>query len=180
MKNKWLLVVTGNDRPGIIAGVSGVLYRAHCNLEDISMTVLEGAFAMIVVVTLRAGRKTLVDAALAQFGRSAKLSFDWKKLNQARPPKQKKGTDLYLVSAVGKDRTGIVYEISRELSRRHLNIQDLNSRILGVGSRAVYAMVLEVLLPHRYPIESLKRSFAGIGRKLRIDVNLKPVDRLEL
>lgn len=180
MKNKWLLVVTGKDRPGIIAGVTGVLYRAQSNLEDISMTVLEGAFAMIVVVTHKEGRKAALESALARLGRSLKLSFDWKKFNQAGKPKGKRGAELYLVSAIGKDRIGIVYEISHELSRRHLNIQDLNSRIVGAGSKAVYAMVLEVVMPPRYPIASLKRSLEGIGRKLRIDVNLKPVERLEL
>ena len=56
MKNKILSVLTviGKDRPGIIAKVTDVLYRTGCNLEDISMTVLEQEFAMMVIEIGRA------------------------------------------------------------------------------------------------------------------------------
>jgi predicted amino acid-binding ACT domain protein len=66
MNAKWLLVVTGKDRPGIIAGATGVLYAAKANLEDISMTILEGVFAMIVVVAVQPSQKAAVDRALGR------------------------------------------------------------------------------------------------------------------
>jgi glycine cleavage system transcriptional repressor len=84
-----------------------------------------------------------------------------------------------LVSAMGKDRTGIVYEISREMAKRRLNIQDLNSRILGSGSQAVYAMILEVLIPKNYAQDSLRKSLEKIGRRLKVEVTLKPVEQLQ-
>src|SRR5487761_1165165 len=40
----------GVDRPGIVAGVSQVLLRADCNIEDSSMTILRGHFAMMLIV----------------------------------------------------------------------------------------------------------------------------------
>lgn len=176
MRNKWLLVVTGKDRPGIIADVTGVLYRAHANLEDMSMTILEGAFAMIVVVTVNPQKKSSVERALL---RLRGLSFDWKKWNGSLKKGKSSGGNLYLVSAMGKDRTGIVYEISRELSKRRLNIQDLNSRVLGKDANAVYAMVLEVMLPKSYAIAPLKRALAKIGAQLKVEVTLKPVEQLQ-
>jgi len=47
---KLILTISGKDRPGIIAKVSGLLFRKGCNLEDISMTLLEGQFAMMMTV----------------------------------------------------------------------------------------------------------------------------------
>jgi predicted amino acid-binding ACT domain protein len=48
--NEWVLVsVMGYDRPGIVAGVSKVLFENACNIEALSQTVLMGQFAMIVV-----------------------------------------------------------------------------------------------------------------------------------
>jgi glycine cleavage system transcriptional repressor len=51
-KNCVVISAVGKDRPGIVAGVSKVLFEAGCNLEDSSMTILEGEFAMILVVSL--------------------------------------------------------------------------------------------------------------------------------
>jgi len=40
----------GADRPGIVAAVTGVLVDRGCNLEDASMSILRGHFAMMLVV----------------------------------------------------------------------------------------------------------------------------------
>ena len=45
-----LITVSGKDKPGIIAKVTGLLYARGCNLEDVSMTLLEGQFAMMMTV----------------------------------------------------------------------------------------------------------------------------------
>ncbi len=41
----------GVDRPGIVAAVTGVLVGHGCNLEDTSMSILRGHFAMTLVVS---------------------------------------------------------------------------------------------------------------------------------
>ncbi len=45
-----LLSALGKDRPGIVAGISEVLVRADCNIEDSSMTRLGESFACMLVV----------------------------------------------------------------------------------------------------------------------------------
>ncbi len=44
------VTAVGVDRPGIVAAVTGVLVEQGCNLEDTSMTILRGHFAMMLVV----------------------------------------------------------------------------------------------------------------------------------
>ena len=53
-----LLAVTviGRDRPGIIADTTGLLADLGANLEDSSMTLLRGHFAMVLVATPRRPR----------------------------------------------------------------------------------------------------------------------------
>src|ERR1700722_2979397 len=46
----WLSAL-GADRPGIVASVSGVLVDLGCNLEDSTMTNLQGHFAVLLVVS---------------------------------------------------------------------------------------------------------------------------------
>src|ERR1700728_341844 len=49
MGRLWLSAL-GADRPGIVAAVSGVLVDLGCNLEDSTMTNLQGHFAVLLVV----------------------------------------------------------------------------------------------------------------------------------
>jgi len=50
MGRLWLSAL-GADRPGIVAAVSGVLADLGCNLEDSTMTNLQGHFAVLLVVS---------------------------------------------------------------------------------------------------------------------------------
>ncbi len=47
MRRFFAITAIGKDRPGIVAGVSKALYDLGTNIEDSSMTILSGEFAMI-------------------------------------------------------------------------------------------------------------------------------------
>ncbi len=47
-----VISVIGEDRVGIIAGISDVLARANVNILDITQTAIEGLFTMIMVVDI--------------------------------------------------------------------------------------------------------------------------------
>ncbi len=50
--NRAVVTVLGHDKVGIIAGVSGVLASVNVNILDISQTVLQGLFVMVMIVDL--------------------------------------------------------------------------------------------------------------------------------
>ena len=52
---KAVVTVLGKDRTGIIAAVSGLLYREGVNILDISQTILSGMFTMIMLVEMGEG-----------------------------------------------------------------------------------------------------------------------------
>lgn len=62
MDNSTRVVVTviGRDRVGIIAGVTGVLAEAGVNIVDISQTLMQDLFTMIMMVDI-AGAKVSFD-----------------------------------------------------------------------------------------------------------------------
>ena len=45
-----IITVLGNDRVGIIYGISGVLANNNVNILDISQTILQEFFTMVMVV----------------------------------------------------------------------------------------------------------------------------------
>ena len=52
-KNTAVISVVGCDRVGIIAGVSTLLSENGFNIKDISQTILEEIFTMIMIVDLK-------------------------------------------------------------------------------------------------------------------------------
>ena len=71
-----VVTVTGSDRRGIIAKVSGFLYERNVNIEDISQTILGDQFAMIMMVDTSESKVEFAELAaqLAQMGEKIGMS----------------------------------------------------------------------------------------------------------
>lgn len=52
---KAVITVVGKDRTGIIARVSGLLYENGVNILDISQTIMQELFTMIMLVEISGG-----------------------------------------------------------------------------------------------------------------------------
>lgn len=60
---KALVSVTGIDRPGIIAKVSTALFEMNINVLEISQTILDGYFTMLMIVDITAAQAQFQDIA---------------------------------------------------------------------------------------------------------------------
>ena len=52
---KAFVTVIGHDNVGVIARVSGLCAELHINVEDVTQSILQGMFAMIMLVEFGAG-----------------------------------------------------------------------------------------------------------------------------
>ena len=69
------VTVLGDDRPGIVADVTSALAGLGCNLEDSTMTLLRGHFAMVVLVRSERSLDE-VSASLRSLTESGDLAVD--------------------------------------------------------------------------------------------------------
>lgn len=69
---KAIVSVLGRDKKGIIARVSGALFDMDINVEDISQTIMQDYFTMIMLVDLTDCKKNFLEisASLEELGRS--------------------------------------------------------------------------------------------------------------
>lgn len=58
---KTIITVTGRDTVGIIAKVCNYLAENHVNIEDISQTILQGYFHMMMITDTSGSDKTTAD-----------------------------------------------------------------------------------------------------------------------
>ena len=73
---KAIVTVIGRDKPGIIAGVSGLLAEHHINIEDISQTVLQGNFTMIMLVSLEGSSLGVADLSEVTAALAARIGVE--------------------------------------------------------------------------------------------------------
>lgn len=177
------LTVLTKDKSGIIARLSKELYDLKCNLEDVSMTVLEGELAMILIVGFKSlTQRDEVILSAKDFEENLNVDLHWKPLGAhalKKGEQHKKNSETYIISVIGRDRTGIVYHVSDLLAKEKININDLNSRILSAGKQDLYAMMLEVdLTRSKEKVAKLRQKLNRLAKKIKTEISLKPVERL--
>lgn len=182
---RFSLSALGADRPGIVAGVSGALVDLGCNLEDSTMTILRGHFAILLVVSAPAEvTAQSLDRALAPVAEAFDLTVAVKPLAEGSARRTGRaqdqtvtesagpGTDeiqpeAWTISVHGADRPGIVHEVTRALAEAQGNVVDLATHLVGEADSPVYVMTLRATLPGgktgEAAAESVRRAAAALG-----------------
>jgi glycine cleavage system transcriptional repressor len=163
------ITVVGQDRPGIVADVSGVLAGRGLNLTDSTMTLLRGHFAMTLIC---AGEPdaAMVEAALAALTADGNLVATVR----ATPPGAGTGDTgtPYTLIVHGADRLGIVASVTRVLAAAGGNVTDLTTRLSGT----LYLLSAEVDLPSTVDPDELVAQLDEVAEQLGIEVSLRTAE----
>ncbi len=74
-KERAVITVTGVDHPGIVAAVTTELAKLNVNIEDISQTILQDFFTMIMLVDIRRVKRSEVQKALDRVADKQKVKI---------------------------------------------------------------------------------------------------------
>lgn len=74
-KERAVITVTGVDHPGIVAAVTTELAKLNVNIEDISQTILQDFFTMIMLVDVRGVKRSEVQKALDRVADKQKVKI---------------------------------------------------------------------------------------------------------
>lgn len=172
------LSAVGRDRTGIVSSISKVLFDLGCNIEDSTMTLLSGQFAMILLIACHENAdlvkiKTKLKTVLKQIGLSCSVN------EIVAGGKKIKTFGNYVVSVYGADKPGIVYSISKYLSDNGINITDVQTSVAGARDK-VYIMLLEVQIPKKMNVENIKSRMLLLSKELNVDVSFNQADSQEI
>jgi glycine cleavage system transcriptional repressor len=149
--SRFSLSALGADSPGIVAAVSGALGDQGCNLEDSTMTILQGQFAILLVVTAPDETTAAsLESALAPVVERFDLVIAVRPLKDAAD-----GVDVVpaqdsaalTISVHGADRPGIVHAVAGALADGGGNVVDLSTQLVGDPDRPVYVLTLRAVAP---------------------------------
>ena len=166
------ITVVGHDRPGIIAQAAEVLSQCGMNLEDSSMTLLRGHFAMTLICAGEADVAQIESALQPLVNGSLDVTVREVPEEPELPPLG----STYLVTVHGADRLGIVARLASVIAEAGGNITDLTTRLAGT----LYVLLAEVDLPRSADVEALQGRLAGVSAELRVDTSMRLIENDEL
>jgi glycine cleavage system transcriptional repressor len=172
----FAVTAVGADRPGIVAAVTAAFVEHGCNLEDSSMTILRGQFAMMLVVDAPAGvGADDLNTALAAPARDLDLVVAVRPAaDQPETDRAGEGGGSWTVSVYGADHPGIVHGVATLLAALDVNIVDLSTRVVGEAGAPAYTMVLEVALPAAADPGDVERRLQATAGELGVTCRLHP------
>jgi glycine cleavage system transcriptional repressor len=167
------ITVIGHDRPGIIAETTHILAGLGLNIEDSTMTLLRGHFAMMLICAGEAGSAE-IEASLAPMTEDGSLNVSVREVPEEGEHEAVGST--YVLTVHGGDRAGIVSTVASEVARVGGNITDLTTRLSG----ELYVLVAEVDLPADCDVKGLQASLRRAGEDLGVGVSLRLMESDDL
>lgn len=169
----FAVTAIGADRPGIVAAVTSVLVDHGCNLEDTTMSILRGHFAMVMIVASGAGMEgAILEEALVGATAPLELVVSVRPVHEGPPPSGSEG-ERWTAVVYGADHPGIVHTVARRLASLDVNIVDLTTRITD-GDPPIYAMVMEVDVPPGLGAGVLDDELSEVAEGLGVTCTLHP------
>jgi len=174
MDQRFIMTAFGQDRPGIVADVTRLLFEHGCNLEETTMTQLADEFTLILLFTcqdVQVGE--LLERDCRRLEREKGISAFLRPLpqRQAAPRRQPAASILHVE---GMDQAGIVYKVSQFLADRGVNIVDLTSTVTAAPGSGTpfYVMDLHLQFPPGVGPEQLQDGLTAVADELNVDINL--------
>lgn len=169
----FAVTAIGSDRPGIVAAVTSVLVDHGCNLEDTSMSILRGHFAMVMIVAPPVGVEgTVLEDALVAATAPLGLVVAVRPVDEGTRSPAEEG-ERWTAVVYGADHPGIVHGVTSRLAELGVNIVDLTTRVTD-GDPPIYAMVMEVAVPGRLDHGLLLAELTEVAAALGVTCTLHP------
>lgn len=176
---RFAVSAIGPDRPGIVAGLSRVLFDHAINVDELHMTIVRGQFTTMFVVTADDDLDAVsARSDLAAAGRLAGL--DAVTLSEVGLEHHEGDTATHVVTVEGIDHPGVLHSVSDALAIHAVNIVALHNRPLDEGAwgaerRAV--LVLDIALPSGMSVDALEALLGPTRKEQDVDIDIQRIGR---
>jgi phosphoserine phosphatase len=166
------ITVYGKDRRGIVYTISKVLADANVNIVDIEQKVLHGIFLMYVVADCSQSKLSFEELKDKLVDEGKKVGVD---VHVSKFEKVESGEkNLYVITVLGKDRVGIVRDISKILLEHNVNIESTSL----IARDKLISIEFVVDIGSADP-DQLKRSLRKSVEAVNLDVVIQPYNEFK-
>lgn len=159
--NARVLNIMADDRPGIIAAVSGVIFALGGNIDACSQTVMGGYFTQILIVSFP--QPVNDDDLAVRLRRAAPPGGPLQvAVCPHRPIVSQSQGERFVITALGKDKPGIIHRFSQYLAGKDINVEDLFWDCRGDD----FVLTAQVAIPARCELALIKADLDEMGREV--------------
>lgn len=176
---KFVLSVIGQDKPGILARISTILFSHGCNIEDVSQTILQTEFASIFVVLnpLERPLETIgaeLNSVLGGMGLSAHLRpMSIPAVSEDAP------TQPFVITTRGLDKPGTISAVTTGIAALNCNVVNFRAIITQETGEDEMIMIFEVDVPPSVEHRHLRQKMQDVCAPLALTVSVQHRDIFE-
>lgn len=168
--SEWkMLTLVGQDRPGIVAGITSALFDTGAQLGEASMMRLGGNFTIMLMVKSNHSIEQLnqcIEPVVSEMNLTSHFQEIEASLHQHEIPDSR-------ITVYSADRPGIVAKVTTSLLEAGFNIMDLESDVAGTEEEPIYIMQIEGMAAQG--IEALEKAIDKIKTE-GVNVDMTPID----
>jgi phosphoserine phosphatase len=165
-----LVTVTGPDRTGVTALLTGILSEQDASLHDIEQVVVQGQLTLCLLVGLPRTRDVLKELLFA--AKELGMELDFKPVTDDVPPDTARPAEgrRYVITAIGAALGAPhLHALASALAAEGANIEKISR--LSEGTLA--SVEIHTLLPPGRDSEVLKRTLLSVATSAGFDVSLQ-------
>lgn len=173
MQEYLVISAIGEDKPGIINGLSQAATECGCNILDTRMTVLGGEFALIMMIRGLSDQITSAESSMPQVADTFGLTTI---LKRTQPRQEADASRPYFISVISLDHPGIVREIAGFFSERKINIEEMETGTYAAAHTGspMFSLEIAINVPATAAIAQLKEAFIAFCDERNLDATIEP------
>ncbi len=170
MTTSLVLTFVGDDRPGLVNAVSEKVADFGGTWLESRSVRLAGKFAGVVLVRIPDENFIALESALAKLAPSGlRVSVERGVVAEAL-----KSARLVRLEIIGKERPGIVRDVTQALTRLGVNIEEFTSGLEGEPFTGVemFRATARLSVPDGLELEELRRAIERLAAEIMVDLNV--------
>jgi glycine cleavage system regulatory protein len=174
MQTSYIVTFIGDDRPGLVELLSGVIERNGGNWQESRLSQLGGKFAGLILVALPADGGPSLEAELAALAASGiSVRVTQAESNAGKEAVVPPGREITL-TVIGPDRRGIVREISHTLAQQRINVLEMESEVRSapMSAEMIFSARLTASIPESIDLDDLRDTLDEIANTMTLEIDL--------
>jgi len=113
----------GPDKPGIVSNLTGIITNSGANIKESRMIKLGTDFTIMILISISENNSKLLEVALDK--------IDYLIIHTKKTILQKLSSKAseYILNLSGADNEGLVHNITESISKKGINIEEMNTEI---------------------------------------------------
>ncbi|CZF85957.1 glycine cleavage system protein R [Grimontia marina] len=160
------LVITliGTDRPGLVETLSDTVFQHHGSWQASSLSKLAGKFAGIIQIDIKEENVNALTDALNNIP-------DLNVLIAEAAHQAETDTTTHTLSVTGNDRPGIVQEVTREIAKFGININNLETNAESAANfgGVIFKAEFDLDIVNNISLDDLGEALEGLSDDLIVE-----------